>query len=323
MGEDDKKKQEAQPTDWQKAKEARLQEAAKLREYANSPVKVDTSGQRDYVHEFINSRIASQQETPEQQAAREKRERTTRKLAALTDGLVALSNIAGAMGGATPAKQASLSAAHSKAVKEAAERRRLNLQQYEVARKHAMALQQKQDADNAKRHDTEVTARRKAKQQADKMEFDVAKADLAQKNKEVAQDLAERKEERAAKGQTVRENQAERRLALSEQREGRLAASGGSGSGGKVDPQAYQYWMSLTEAQKKKYRDDNKRYRPSKQKDMAGNETYTNVYIKDDKAFIEHVWQERQAWLEDYRKKKSKVKQTSKKTKVKCKGVID
>lgn len=150
------------------------EQANNYRKFAQSPIIVDKSGQRDYVQEFINSR-AYHPETPEEKAAREKREKSNRSLAALTDGLVALSNVAGAMAGATPAKQTSMSAAVNKAAKEAAERRRLNARQYEIARQYYSSLQQKQDEANAKDAAEQRKLRDNAAKQADKLEMDASK----------------------------------------------------------------------------------------------------------------------------------------------------
>lgn len=150
------------------------EQANNYRKFAQSPVIVDKSGQRDYLQEFINSR-ADRPETPEEKAAREKREKSNRSLAALTDGLVALSNVAGAMAGATPAKPTSMSAVVNKAAKEAAERRRLNARQYEIARRYYSALQQKQDAVNAKDAAEQRKLRDNAAKQADKLEMDASK----------------------------------------------------------------------------------------------------------------------------------------------------
>lgn len=150
------------------------EQANNYRKFAQSPVIVDKSGQRDYLQEFINSR-ADRPETPEEKAAREKREKSNRSLAALTDGLVALSNVAGAMAGATPAKPTSMSAVVNKAAKEAAERRRLNARHYEIARRYYSALQQKQDAANAKDAAEQRKLRDNAAKQADKLEMDASK----------------------------------------------------------------------------------------------------------------------------------------------------
>lgn len=150
------------------------EQASNYRKFAQSPIVVDKSGQRDYVQEFINSR-AYHPETPEEKAAREKREKSNRSLAALTDGLVALSNVAGAMAGATPAKQTSMSAAVNKAAKEAAERRRLNARQYEIARQYYSSLQQEQDEANAKDAAEQRKLRDNAAKQADKLEMEASK----------------------------------------------------------------------------------------------------------------------------------------------------
>lgn len=293
---------EKQPA-WKQAVEAQRKEAARLREYANSEVKIDTEGQTKPWDEFLKDKETQRlKEDDAHKAAREKRERTTRRLAALADGLVALSNVTGAMFGATPLKQTqdnTLSAGHRKQVKEAAEQRRKNNSQYEVARNHALALQQKQDAANVKRYNEEVKARKEAGKNALSIEQRIAKMEQAQDNADKRQKLAEE------------------RLALSKEKEERMAnkVSGGKSSskgggstskGGSSD--AYRYWMSLTEEEKKQWRDFNKRGKEdiadypemdangNFKTDEDGNLVFpsTTTYPKDDKAFIELVWRERQ-----------------------------
>ena len=74
---------------------------------------------------------------------------------------------------------------------------------------------------------------------------------------------------------------------------------GGSGSGKKKNMQeAYDYWMSLTDEQKKQYRDGNNRYRKVKTgTDDHDNPIFTNQYMDDDDDFIQMVWEQRQGWL--------------------------
>lgn len=91
---------------------------------------------------------------------------------------------------------------------------------------------------------------------------------------------------------------------------------GGSGSGKKKNMQeAYDYWMSLTDEQKKQYRDWNNRYRKVKTgTDDDDNPIFTNQYMDDDDNFIQMVWKQRQGWLnsqgdfnkDDYRRGGSK-----------------
>ena len=102
--------------------------------------------------------------------------RTNRRIAAISDGLVALSNVAGAMGGATPIKPtSSLSSAHRAAVERAAQRRRENAARYETARRYLSGLQQQQDKDNADRYNDEVKARLDAGKQADTLQGTAAR----------------------------------------------------------------------------------------------------------------------------------------------------
>lgn len=74
---------------------------------------------------------------------------------------------------------------------------------------------------------------------------------------------------------------------------------GGSGGSKSKDLQdAYDYWMSLTDEQKKQYRDGNNRYRKVKTgTDDYDNPIFTNQYMDDDDDFIQMVWEQRQGWL--------------------------
>lgn len=123
-------------------------------------------------------------ETPEQQQKREKRERTERQITAIADGLVALSNVAGAMGGATPYKQTSLTQQQQAAVARAAAARAENAKLYQLARKQALEAQtksdeqlQKQRLDYARRQDA-------AGKQADVIDLGIAKLMRQQKASE-------------------------------------------------------------------------------------------------------------------------------------------
>lgn len=146
-----------------------------LRDYAASPVRIDKSGQTNWMSEIERVRNMYS-ESPEQQAAKEKRERTNRRIAALSDGLVALSNVAGAMAGATPIKPSvTMSAAHRKAVEDAARRRRENAKLYETARNYYAGLQYKQDKDNAGKEANELKLRQNAGKQADTLDATVAR----------------------------------------------------------------------------------------------------------------------------------------------------
>lgn len=175
MTEEEKKKQEQQATATQQpdAVEQSIRnmegKAAQYREFAKSPVNIDTSGQPNWMQEIERVR-REYTESPEQQAAREQREKRNRRIAAISDGLVALSNVTGAMAGATPIKQTvTMSDAHRKAVERAAQRRRENAARYETARRYLSGLQQQQDKLNADRYDKTVKARQDADKQADNL----------------------------------------------------------------------------------------------------------------------------------------------------------
>lgn len=176
MTEEEKKKQKQQAATQQPdAVEQSIRNmegrAAELRTYAQSPVNIDTSGQPNWMQEIERVR-REYTESPEQQAAREQREKRNRRIAAISDGLVALSNVAGAMAGATPIKQTTtMSDAHREAVERAAKRRRENATRYETARRYLSGLQQQQDKLNADRYQKEAKARQDAGKQADDLTY--------------------------------------------------------------------------------------------------------------------------------------------------------
>lgn len=171
--EEEKKKNE-QPDAVEQAISDLESRAKERREFAASPVKIDTSGQPNWMGKLEEVR-REYMESPEQKAAREKRERTNRRIAAISDGLVALSNVAGAMGGATPIKPASLSEAHRAAVERAAKRRRENAARFETAQRYYSGLQYKQDKDNADRYNDAVKARLDAGKHADTLQGTAAR----------------------------------------------------------------------------------------------------------------------------------------------------
>ena len=76
---------------------------------------------------------------------------------------------------------------------------------------------------------------------------------------------------------------------------------GSGGSKSKYMQEAYDYWMSLTDEQKKQYRDGNNRYRKVKTgTDDYDNPIFTNQYMDDDDDFIQMVWEQRQGWLKSH-----------------------
>ena len=266
--------------------ESRAQE---LRNYAASPVNIDTSGQPNWMAEV--ERVRNEyMESPEQKAAREKRERTNRRIAAISDGLVALSNVAGAMAGATPIKPStSLSEAHRIAVERAAKRRRENAARYESARKYYAGMQSQQDKLNADRYNDAVKARLDAGKQADTLQATAARLRQTKAN-------ADRADERARQ----RQQEQERHNRESEATARIRASKTGSSSSGGINPDAYNYWMSLTEKEKQQYRDWNNRGRKVRTgTDKMLNPTYGTQYLADDSKFINLVWEQRKAYLEN------------------------
>lgn len=262
MTEEEKKLQEETQTTqqeqpaWESSADEMRKRADELRTYANSPVSVDTSGQRDYVQEFLDSRLAKSQETDQQKTARETQERKARRLAALSDGLVALSNVMGAMGGATPVTQTSLSEAHKKAVDEAMARRKALAKEYETARQNAMTLAMKQNEANIKRRQAEEKARRDAAKQADTLMVNAATLERLGGNADRNYDLSVDKFGETKRHNNATETDADVRNSISSSRESRLTANG-SGGKNQADWDEYAKWKELYPQEVEKIRSDN------------------------------------------------------------------
>lgn len=254
-------------------------QAAKNREFANSPVKIDTSGQTDWMAKLEQVR-REYIESPEQKAAREQREKRNRRIAAISDGLVAMSNIAGAMAGATPIKPSTtMSAAHAKAVEDAAKRRRENADRYAIYSRYLSGLQQKQDKDNADRYDKAVKARQDAGKHADTLEGTVARLRQDQSNSDRNYGLQKEKfEEQKEHNRKTEALQAERNS---------ISRSKGGGSSEKKEDEAaaMKYWESLTDNEREEYRAMFNR---------------DDGFKSDDKSFIDLVWERRKAYLRNH-----------------------
>ena len=234
MTEEEKKKQEQQATATQQpdAVEQSIKNledrAAEKREFAKSPVNIDTSGQPNWMGKLEEVR-REYMESPEQKAAREKRERTNRRIAAISDGLVALSNVAGAMAGATPIKQTvTMSDAHRKAVERAAQRRRENAARYETARRYLSGLQQQQDKLNADRYDKAVKARQDADKQANNLIGTAARLRQNRENAQRAHELAKQRAEEQKRHNQVTEGQGAQRVTIAKQNADKKGRGSGS-----------------------------------------------------------------------------------------------
>ena len=253
--EEEKKKNE-QPNAVEQAIRSMEERAGELRNYAASPVKIDTSGQPNWMAEVERVR-REYTETPEQKAARERRESTNRRIAALTDGIVALSNVAGAMGGATPIKPASsLSSAHRAAVERAAKHRRENARLYDTARRYYSGLQYKQDKDNADRYNDAVKARLDAGKQADSLQGTAARLRQTKANADKADERARQRQQEQERHN--RESEATARI--------RAAKTGSSRSGGSGNTQAdydeYARWEREHPDEVNQIRQDNAQINP-------------------------------------------------------------
>lgn len=264
MTEEEKKKQEQQAATQQPdAVEQSIKNledrAAKNREFAESPVNIDTSGQPNWMQEIERVR-REYTESPEQQAAREKREKRNRRIVAISDGLVALSNVAGAMAGATPIKQTTtMSDAHREAVERAAKRRRENASRYETARRYLSGLQQQQDKLNADRYQKAVKARQDAGKQADNLEGTAARLRQSRENAQRTHDLAKQRAEEQKRHNRVTEGQGAQRISIAQQN----ANKKGKGSGGaQEDWDEYARWEQLHPDEVNKIKTDNAQINP-------------------------------------------------------------
>lgn len=256
MTEEEKKKQEQQATATQQpdAVEQSIKNledrAAEKREFAKSPVSVDTGGQPNWMQEIERVR-REYTESPEQQAAREKREKRNRRIAAISDGLVALSNVAGAMAGATPIKQTvTMSDAHRKAVERAAQRRRENAARYEMARRYLSGLQQQQDKLNADRYDKAVKARQDADKQADNLIGTAARLRQNQSNSDRNYGLQKEKFEE-------QKEHNRKTLALQAERNSISRSKGGGSGSSQEDWDEYARWEQLHPDEVNKIKTDN------------------------------------------------------------------
>lgn len=265
MTEEEKKKQEQQATATQQpdAVEQSIRnmegKAAQYREFAKSPVNIDTSGQPNWMQEIERVR-REYTESPERQAAREQREKRNRRIAAISDGLVALSNVTGAMAGATPIKQTvTMSDAHRKAVERAATRRRENAARYETARRYLSGLQQQQDKLNADRYDKAVKARQDADKQADALEGTAARLRQNRENAQRTHELAKQRAEEQKRHNRASEAQGAQRVSIAQQN----ANKKGKGSGGaQEDWDEYARWEQLHPDEVSKIKTDNAQINP-------------------------------------------------------------
>lgn len=264
MTEEEKKKQEQQATATQQpdAVEQSIRnmegKAAQYREFAKSPVNIDTSGQPKWMQEIERVR-REYTESPEQQAVRERREKRNRRIAAISDGLVALSNVAGAMAGATPIKQTvTMSDAHRKAVERAAQRRRENATRYETARRYLSGLQQQQDKLNADRYDKAVKARQDADKQADAIEGTAARLRQNRENAQRTHELAKQRAEEQKRHNRASEAQGAQRVSIAKQN----ADKKGRGGSSQEDWDEYARWEQLHPDEVNQIKTDNAQINP-------------------------------------------------------------
>lgn len=276
------------------AEEAEIRrQADALRDYSNSPVKVAQPTSHPW-QDFVNNRYyQSLQETAAQKAAREKREKNARMIAAITDGLVGLSNMAGAMGGATPIKPTSISLAHKKQVDEAKAIRDANRKMYETARSYALKAQREQDTAQAKLEANELEKRRKAAKDAGGLYSRLVSSKAARVKAEDANALGVARLKQKDKVDNAR-------LGIQQQRVNISAGNAGRQQG-KTDEEnaAYDYWESLTPEERNKARDEGNRRKTNAYGETVKDQTTGQpIYNQDNKAFI----------LDTYHKHKARSK---------------
>lgn len=230
--------------------------ASALNSYANSPVRIDTSNQPDWLDKIEQVR-AEYLESPEQKAARERSERNNRRLSTLADGLIALSNVTGAMAGATPARQTSLSAAHRQAVEDAAVRRRANAQYYDLASRYYSGLQYKQNKDNAERYADELKSRRDAGKEAGNLLNNAARLRQSRENANRNYDLAEQRLAEQRRHNSVSESQSGQRINIAQQN-----ANKRGGSNNQADWDEYAHWELEHPDEVNKIKTDNAQINP-------------------------------------------------------------
>lgn len=241
------------------------QRAADYRDYASRPVTIDKSGQTNWLNEI--ERVRNQYvETPEQKAARERREKRDRRIASIADGLVAISNVAGAMAGATPVKPATtMSMAHKAAVDAAAKKRRDNLNQYDIARRYYAGLQYKQDKDNADQLYKKAKARQDAGKQADLLDMNATKIEQAEARNVRADERAKEANELARQRaeETRRHNRRSESLQSERNNISRRKGDGKGGNGtSQVDWDEYAEWERQYPDEVNKIKEDNAQIDP-------------------------------------------------------------
>lgn len=124
------------------------------------------------------------------------------------------------------------------------------------------------------------------------------------------QDYKDRQFEETKRHNKANEDAAKERNEIAKAKDsGRYGGSGGdrprssgSGGGNSTDAKdAYNYWMSLTDNEKNQWRDWLKRSRQTRTgTDNEGNPKYSTQYMDDDNAFIQMVWKQRKAYLENH-----------------------
>lgn len=249
--------------------------------------------------------------TPEQKAEEERKQRREKTIAAIGDGISALSNLYFTTQYAPNAFNAQNSA--SKKTRERWDR--LNKEREANMNAYIQGLMRARQADEAKDQADKEWERAigldKAKAEQAKAEEERAKAkekrdqeihnlNLQLKGNQIteAEHKAKVAEVQAKYAPALQRSIIEKnnRVGRNSGRGNSRSSSSSSGSGTKKSEElerAYQYWESLSDKEKNQYRDRNNRRNNSHKSEHSSN----SPYIKDDDNFIKQVWEERKAYL--------------------------
>lgn len=153
-------------------------------------------------------------------------------------------------------------------------------------RKRKDAEEKRKDAEEKRKQAAEEREKELAPLNRKLMENKISQAEYATQKSRIEAKYAEKK----ALSEIARNNRA-----------GRGTSAATRAAKDKDLQDAYNYWMSLSDEEKKQYREGNKRYTKIKtgsKRDKDGRtDTYENRYQDDDDSFIKSVWKQRKAYL--------------------------
>ena len=278
----------------------------------SQPAQAPATPQRISMEEFI--RRMNPQPTEEELEAERKKEKREKLFSAISDGISSLANLYFTTQYAPNMYNPNSSSA-SKKTRERWERlaaqRNANIKAYiedlmkakmyddnyndnqrkwmrqlaldDDARKRADAEEKRKDAEEARKQAAEEREKELAPLKKKLMDHQITQAKYKAEKDRIDAKYAEG----IAKSTIARNNRANRGM----------SASAARSSKDKEYQDAYNYWMSLSDDEKKQYRNLNKRYTKIKTGGTRRNPKYENKYQDDDENFIKLVWKQRKAYL--------------------------